>query len=64
MKANQTLEISNKNIALEEEIEFKLYDLPFDPFDFDAPMNYEKDKREYDAFIKGWPLYQKFIDFK
>lgn len=57
-KKMDILENSNKDIEVEKEIEFKLYDLPYDPFDFDTPMNYESAKNDYENYLSEWNLYR------
>ncbi|KAL4510013.1 hypothetical protein ABPG72_010206 [Tetrahymena utriculariae] len=59
-------ESENLNIKIdkEQELIIKYYDLPYDPFDFDTPMQYDQAKNDYESYIKKCPLYLQYQDYK
>ncbi|EAR96841.1 FHA domain protein (macronuclear) [Tetrahymena thermophila SB210] len=66
-QASKKLEYSdslNTDIEKANEMIIKYYDLPYDPFDFDTPMQYDQAKNDYESYLRKCPLYHQYQDYK
>ncbi|KAL4466831.1 hypothetical protein ABPG74_010428 [Tetrahymena malaccensis] len=54
----------NTGIEIEYEQIIKYYDLPYDPFDFDTPMQYDQAKNDYEDYLKQSTLYPQYLEYK